>query len=52
MQDDIPAAKMVDNMILRGDLVVTEKCPACGARFAFPTDDVLTCVDCHTEFKP
>ena len=49
-QSDIPESKGTDDAILRGDVVITERCPECGARWAYPTGDVLTCGDCYSEF--
>lgn len=48
MSNDIPKSAKDD--ILAGKIVVSEVCPTCGARWAYPTGDVLTCGDCYTEF--
>jgi len=51
MSDDIPGSPGATDAILKGEVVISERCPTCGARWAYPTGDVLTCGDCYTEFK-
>jgi uncharacterized Zn ribbon protein len=51
-QKDLPSSEGFDETVLRGDVVITEACPKCKAKFAYPTGDCLTCGDCYTEFSP
>lgn len=50
MQDDIPSSKGATDAVLKGEVVISEECPACKAKWAYPTGDTLTCGDCYTEF--
>jgi len=49
-QPDIPKGSATADAILRGEIIISEKCPVCGAMWAYPTGDCLTCGDCYSEF--
>jgi len=51
-QPDLPGNPATDAKIMDGSVVISEPCPRCFARFAYPTEDMFTCGDCYTEFTP
>jgi len=48
--DRLPDSPGATDAILGGEVVISETCPTCGAKFAYPTGNTFTCGDCYTEF--